>query len=503
MPLDILTGEITTPSRDEVRDGWIRSYRLRNPDADVGPDSEPWIDGATAADQMMVIYNDAANIGAACTSRNKTGDAVDEDLAARGLTRLPAAGASGYVEIGTNPAGTNLFFGDLIEDQNTGAQYQCISAGHYDDEDDVPVQGLDTGASTNKDAGSVLQWVSPRPGCETNCTVVAQSDGSGLSGGRAEETDAEALARIRDWNANQPAAGNKAAYELALKEIPGLRVEQGFTYPATKGPGTIGITFTMPPASAGSSRIPNAAQLAAALAYLAGRYPEDDGQFMVALVEQSRDVCLTVEWAPGVAAWTDAAPWPDYFEVAPGAGSGAIRVQAVTDSTHFILEAANADYTTCGDPAVGNVLGCYDSDTGVFRRKEIQSVTGTGPWTIVCETANNASDVTFAPAVNQRVCPWSDSLDDVAAKALEFFETLGPGEQQAVFTDAGLRQKRSPAAPASWPHNITSARMLRVLLDLEALSDCDVEEGEGDTTVGTPGALSYLLALNDLTVYAA
>jgi hypothetical protein len=333
--------------------------------------------------------------------------------------------------------------------------------------------------------------------------VVAQSDGSGLSGGRNEETDEEALARIKDWNANQPAAGNKSAYELALSEVSGLRVEQGFTYPACVGPGTIGITFTMPPESPGASRIPNATQLALALAHLHGAFPEDDGQFMVALVEQARDVCLTVEWSSGVAGWDDASPWPSYFEVAPGAGSGAIRVQSATDATHFVLEAANADYTTCGDIAAANVIGFFDQPNGVFRRKQVLTVTGSGPWTVVCATDNAVSDLTYTPVVNQRCCPWSDSLDSVAEKVIEYFETLGPGEQQASFTDEGLRQKRSPAAPDYWHHNITSARMLRVLLDLDSLSDCDVEEGEGDTTVGSPGSYAYLLTLDDLTVFAS
>jgi hypothetical protein len=421
----------------------------------------------------------------------------------RGRPRYPAAGASGHVTIGANAAGTTIQYGQELEDQNTRAKYMCVRTDLYYDGESVPVLGVDTGPSTNKDAGAVLQWVGPPAGCETNCTVTTQSDGSGLSGGRNEETDVEALQWIKDWNSNQPAAGNKAKYVLALQDVPGLRVEQGFAYPATLGPGAIGLTFTMPPVKPGASRIPNSTQLNTALAYIQGQFPEDDGQFLMPLAEESRDVCLIAEWNSGAVGWANFAPWPAYYEVAPGAGSGALRVSLTYSATNFIIAAANGDYSTCGSPAVGTVLGVFDQDAGVFRRKEIATVTGTGPWTVTCETNNNASDTTYSPETDQRICPWSDSLNAVAAKVLAYFDSLGPGEQQSVFTDAGARQKRYPEAPVNWHHDVTSGRMQRVILDFADLADLDVEEGEGDTSVGTPGGFVRLLRLHDITIFAS
>jgi hypothetical protein len=503
MPLDELTGEVVTLRRNEERDKWLRSYHLRNPDADIDPGSEPYILAVTYADQKMVVYNDATNIGAACTSRNKTGSAVDEALEELGMERLPATGASGYVEIGTSAGGTYIFRGDELIDPNTSTRYMCNESRTYDDGEDVPIVGVDTGPGTDRDPGTVLQWAAPRPGCGTYATVIQQNDaGDGLTGGRYEETDKEALARIKDWKSNQPASGNDAAYRKAMKEVPGLRVEQGFTYPACLGPGTMAVAFTLPPVL-GGSRCPNAVQLSQMYEYLVGQFPADDSLFVMAMIEQTRDVCLDVDWTTGVAQWSNTAPWPAYYELSPGSGSGGLVVDSspTPSATTFGIKTYNADYTTCGAPTVGTVVAVYDTAKGVFRRKEISQITGTGPWTVICETANAASDLTYTPVAGQRICPWSDSLNALAAKVREYFDGLGPGEQQTTFTDEGLRQKRQPEAPANWHHAVTSARMLRVLLDLDALNDCDVIEGEGATTTGTPGTLVYLLTLRYLAAF--
>ena len=501
MPIDILSGKITTKTRDEVRDDYLRSYRLRNPSADTGVGSLPYIDASAFADQCMVPLADAVSIGNMCTSENKTGTELDDEAARRGLTRQGAAGASGYVEITAGPAGTTIFAEDTLTNEG-GTTYEVISTALYLDGDHVPIVGVDTGPTTNQDAGTVLQWSAPRPGCGPTAVVVAQSDGSGLSGGRNIETDAELQERIRDWNANQPASGNAAAYQAACLEVPGVTVQQAFVYPATLGPGTIGIALTMPPAYPGASRLPNAAQLAQVLANITGRFPEDDGVFMMLTLAENWDLCLGVDWTDDAAAWANISPWPSYHSLAAAAGSGAVIVQAATDPTHFILETNDADYSTCGDPAVGTVIGFYDPTYRVFRRKQISSVTGGGPWTIVCTTANAASDSTYTPVVGQRCCPWSDSLDLLVPPILSYFGTLGPGEQQLIFTDEGARQRRYPLSPRYWPHEISGARILRDILDSDAVQDAEVLEGDDSTMVGVPGTLVYLMQVRYLAAFA-
>ena len=503
MAVDNMPGEIAVKKRDEVAEDWRRSVKVRNPSEDVGPGSQADLDARTFADQTGILYSNAQAIGNAITSKNRSGDALDEDGEKRGVTRRPEIGAIGYVEISASASGGTILAGDELTEPNSSLRYQCMATALYDDGEYCPVAGIDTGPSTNQDAGTVLQWSSPRPGISPTCVVTEASDGTGLSGGANVEPDDIYRERIDDVKANQPAAGNDAEYQRAILETPGVRVEAAFTYPATLGPGTTGFTFTIPPASAGANRIPSAAQMALVYAYLVGKFPADDSIFQVALTALERDVSIDVEWADGAVGWANTAPWPGYFElgVAPGA-SGGVVVSVGTDATNFTLDTDNTDYSTCGDPVVGTVLGVWDAPNATFRRKEVLTAAGGGPWVIACATADGVSDLSYTPIAGQRVCPWSDSLDLAAAPIISFFETLGPGECVAAFTDIGRREKRSPTSPGAWPHTISEARLIRGVHDVSAVLDASLLEGDAALTVGTAGVLAYLFEPRYLSIFA-
>jgi hypothetical protein len=226
--------------------------------------------------------------------------------------------------------------------------------------------------------------------------------------------------------------------------------------------------------------------------------PGDDQIFAGTITEQPVSVALRVTWANGAPTWVDTATWPAYY-ANPGQ---AILVSTATSALSFILSAQNGNYSGIAQPSAGQTIGMYDKTAQTFRRKKILSVIGTGPWTIAVDTTNASSDTGYTPIVGQRVCPWSESLNNLPAAVISYFDGLGPGEQVASFFDPGLRQRRSPVSPAFYPHQVSN-RLLIPILSLASVQDSVISEPTlpYSTTVGVAGSLSYLLTLGFLAAF--
>ncbi len=498
MPLDSLPGVLVVPTRDQTRESYLRSYRLRNPTALTSEGTQPWIDASVFADNQQALYRDAVVAANNVTLANATGAALDVLGNSEGVPRLGAIGASGFVVASASAGGTTIYLGDEIKDPRTGLRFQCANTALYFPGDLIPIVGVDVGPQTNIAAGAVLNWSSPRPGSGPTATVYTQVDGTGLTAGRNKEDDNTYRSRIQQLKSNRPASGNDAEYRAAIAKAPGVAVQQAFAYPAIKGPGTMGYVFTLRPVSAGGSRVPNSAQIASVLTYITSLFPADDQIFAGSITAQPVDVALRVTWSPGAPSWVDTAPWPAYS----AAGSQSIIVSAATSATSFTLVSSNGSYAGLTAPTTGATIGLYDKTAQLFRRKKILSVSGSGPYGITCDITNNASDTTYTPAVGQRACPWADSLNDIPAAVIGYFDALGPGEQALLFFDAGQRQRRSPMPPTYYPNQITNRLTTPVLL-VPSITDAIVAEPAVPraTTVGVPGVLSYLQTLGFISVF--
>jgi hypothetical protein len=207
-----------------------------------------------------------------------------------------------------------------------------------------------------------------------------------------------------------------------------------------------------------------------------------------------------VTWDADAAGWADVVPWPPYYT--PGIGSlRAIIVNSAASPTSFVLKTENSVYTGVAQPTVGQTIAFYDSANGQYVRKRIGAIAGTGPWTITVDTSNGASDTSYKPIGGQRAMPWSESLPDTLPPLFEYFDGLGPGEQQSFFYDEGRRQKRQPPAPKEWPHTLTR-KGLEAVIAIDAIEDGSVVEGDGVApTVGTPGIVSKMLKLRYVSVF--
>lgn len=498
-----LPTSVTVKTRDEFRDHYLRSYRLRDPDADTREGTQPYIDASALADQLNILSLNAQQISRRIPLSEQVGAQLDQTAADLQIPpRFPDLGSSGAVTIETSLSGTHLLAGDELTTEGATLRFRVLTENDYEDGAQVAIVAIDAGPQTNLEPGTVLIFDPPRPGCSPIATIVEQTDGEGMSGGRLAETDDELRQRISDTRADPAATGNAAQYIRWAENSRGhgVPVQKAFAYPAILGPGTMGIAFTLKPATTGASRRPNATQVAQVRDFVVGQFPEDDGYLDIMLLEQDVSIVLDVEWATGAANWEDATPWPERRD----AGAGAVVVSSATDSTHFVLATDNANYSGVADPVAGQTIGFFDPTRGIFSRKRILSVTGSGPWTIVADTSNSVSDTAFKPLVGKRACPWSDSLDTLVEPVAEYFGTTGPGEQRATFFDPGVREKRYPYSPQRWPSTVSN-RLAGKLLDVDlmpAVGDCIVQEGLGvDAAVGSPGATAYLLELGDLVAF--
>lgn len=518
MALDTLPNAVIVKTRDAWLAQYLRSHQLRAPDASVEQDSEPWVTGSALADVANILSQNAQIIGRAISLASVSGKDLDALLKALGLApRFPETGSQGSVIPTTSISGANIpatranIPATVTEcTDQTGQIFFATVTGLYVNPSglqgiaNVPIAAKSTGPTTNLAAGTKLTWSAPPGGLVPTCIVVTQSDGSGLTGGRLAETDDEVRNRISDAYANPPAAGNDAAYQAAIEfsQGHGVAVQKAFTYPCAIGPGTTAFCFTLSPATPGSSRLPNATQIQQVHDYVVGQFPGDDGLFACVLLAQNVDVVVEVTWADGAASWADAVPWPPYCTTV--ATPSAFVVSAVTSAVAFTVDCVSGLRTGNVRPQVGNNIAVYDPTAGKFRQKRILTVAdtaGTAPYALTIDTTNAVSDTTYRPTVNQRVCPWSDSLDSLIAPALAYFGTMGPGEQFASFFDPGLRQKRNPPSPRFWPSVVTN-RLTADILELDAIEDAALIEGLGQhTTVGVPGTTSYQIELGYLSAF--
>lgn len=494
-PLDDLTGDFFTPTREEIVRQYQRDYVFRQADARIGDGSVPYVRGNVLADTLLPVYADALAIANDIGLEDKSSAGLDLELSRIGAPpRFAEVGGSGYVTITASAGGGTILAGDEIKDPQTGLRFQCTVTDRYYDAGQVPVAGIDTGTQTNLAAATVMSWTTPRAGIGTRATVAATPTGAGLTGGRPAESDPEVITRIKAAKADPPAAGNDAQIQKFVAATPGVPVQQVFTYPAADGPGTTAYAFTLAPATVGATRAPSAVQIAATRAYVVGQCPKDDGIIDCLVVEVGVDLMLKVKWLPGAAGWKDVVTWPPY--VGGGVTSG--TVVTVVDASTFSVECATA-------PQVGTTFGFFDASSGTFKKKRVLTAVVAGAnIDLTIDNSNSGSDSTFLPVVGMIPCPWSDSLDTLVLPVRESFEGLGPGEMFDPFFDPGFRQKRNPESPATWSSELGS-RAFRALDDIEGVTSVQIMYPTIPyaTPVGTPNVSVKLLVLGKLSAFPA
>ena len=147
----------------------------------------------------------------------------------------------------------------------------------------------------------------------------------------------------------------------------------------------------------------------------------------------------------------------------------------------------------------GQTMAVWNGAT--FVRKKILSFTGTGPYTITVDTTADASDTSYVPRSQQYVCPWSDKLPELSESVVNYYLTLGPGENTTPLPDPGQRMRRYPPDLILSPYS-TSTRMAQEIAARPDILSTDVHSGAGISPApGTAGVNASAFLLKDLAFY--
>jgi uncharacterized phage protein gp47/JayE len=216
---DQLPPDFPTPDRDPLVEAYKRDVRFYSNGAySTEEGTPPDVDARVLADQLVPGYLQVRQSADNLVLGAATGQAAEAWALAQGLPgRIPATGARGYVVLSAATGGTTLFENDELKVNGTSLRYRCTRTATFLDGQLVPIQGIDTGPSTNQPSGTRLTWTSPRPGCNAEAVVWADPNGAGLTGGRSQETDEEIQARVVETKRNPPSAGNDAQIQALVK----------------------------------------------------------------------------------------------------------------------------------------------------------------------------------------------------------------------------------------------------------------------------------------------
>src|ERR1700722_16421772 len=100
---DYLPGKYLDPQRDQLAADWRRDISIRNPGADVGQGSEPWLTSYIATDAILPLFTYAHDISTGTSWESASGARLDQWIVdITGNPRLPAVGAVGAVQIETS-----------------------------------------------------------------------------------------------------------------------------------------------------------------------------------------------------------------------------------------------------------------------------------------------------------------------------------------------------------------------------------------------------------------
>jgi uncharacterized phage protein gp47/JayE len=499
LTIEDLPDGFAVPTRGEIRDRFQKDYLLRQPGSPTGEGSQAFIDGSVIADALSPLYANAISIARGANLADMSRAQLQDECTALGIPiELPESAGTGFVIIAASTGGVFIDTGREIKDESRNLRFHCAVAGTYYNGLAVPIIGTDKGPTTNVPAGTKMKWSNPPAGLASIATVQEDADGNGFTGGRAVESDDDIRSRITTARADPPAGGNVAQIRALVKEAGaslGIAIQEVFVYPAITGSGHYAYIFTLRPGSPGSSRCPDAIQIAAVRAFIHKALPEDDGIFSAEIIEEEVTAKLGIVWAKTASGWVDAQPWPVYADL--------FAVTAVTSALVFEVE-SGLGASLEQAPQVGQTFAFYDRANGKFARKRILTVTDNtgGNYSLTIDSTNNASDPNYLPTVTEEFCPWSTSLDLLVEPMLIEIDTLGPGEQADGFFDEGYRQKRIPENPLEWPSELRH-NSLDAVDDLPQIHDIEWLEPTIPyvPAVGVAGVSSNLIAIDVLLAF--
>ena len=484
--------------RGERREEILTSYRVHlrqliNPDTNAAF-TEPEIATATATHSQPWIRADAIDLTILALQNNDLlmADQIRLDRAGTswlegyhgpmwGETKLPAEGGSGpatqSATVGTIFVGSTTI-PDAVAYACTapdGKKYQLLFTVITPGTGIAALtfKGVDTGTQTNLPTGTELVSAANRPaGAIGNATVTAN-----FTGGVPAETDADFADRIADRIKHKPACGNSAHIRAWARQA-SASVEDGFIYCCALHAGTVIVCATQKRGTAVGpiARIPNAATLAALVAYLTPPASPvlPARPYLLVVAPQApgagfgdTDLVLCLAMPTGqVGGWTDYTPWPETT-----AGGTPATITTLTDQQHFRVTISGG---TPAPPAgvTAPALMVWNDATSRFETLNVQSVVLFGG--LIYDVVLTAAPTKFL-ALGDYISPDAGRRVTIATAIEAYFDALGPGEAMASTDNRYHRAVRFPLVSEEWPQNVGES-VVTYLLDAlgAALSDASI-----------------------------
>ena len=382
-----------------------------------------------------------------------------------------------------------------------GLTFEVVNPGPYSDGNEILCRSVDTGRSTNIEAGTTLRWVSPPPFVVKTAVVAS---GGFLYG--VDQEDIEGLReRVIDHYANPPGGGNWA--QVAEVAERSSYISRAFVYPGVYGGNTLHVCVVRAPTDTNKSREIDQATIDAFIAPdVIGEFPTFADIVVTSATDNPADISFELNLPPSRLAsppgpgggWLDANPWPK-----PYTSDGFASVISVTSAVEFVLRAE-------GTPIVGSQIAYVSPVDFYVYHGVVQSVSRDNPggfpndWRIVVDTVFLSERATStAIAVGDWVSPDAERFDEYVAAALSMFASLGPAEKT---TSPGLlpRALRKPAKVYKYPADVGSYALRQMILSGEEVLNADFLVEPSPTPVVSGYRLAPKISIpRKLAFYAA
>lgn len=488
--------ELTVYNTDELRDLYLRDFKLRQPDALVSRGTAPYVDAMTVSGITPALFKNA-QIAADRALISKTfGSDLDTLANDRKKPRLQGSASVGSIIVNTSITGATIPIGSTLKHKGTGEQFKTTSStAVYFTGNTLGVISVGIGRQTV--VSGILIFDAPPAGVSAEAIII-----DATVGGSDIEKDVDLQTRLIFLNGNPPADGNAGSYlDLIYSAEHGVPVNQAFVYPAIVGSGSIGVSFTVE--GSGILRIPTAPQLSIVETYIKDRVPFDDCIFMLAISGitgvPTCEPVIGIKFQPGETGFLDPDPFPKY-NIPVGVIDWRINNTPTPTALTFSIKSSNGSYSGSGIRA-GQTIALWNPIARRFVAKRILSFSGVGPYTIIVDPSHGASDISYVPGVDDLVSPWSTKLNELAQPIVAYYDNLSPGENTTDLPDPGYRMRRFPQNSVTYPYGVTS-HLIDSISARDDIQNSLVLYGLSDAPLaGTPGVDLFMFILMDIAFY--
>jgi uncharacterized phage protein gp47/JayE len=220
---------------EEIRQDLFKDIKNGLPDADITSDSDYFIRASSIASVLSDIYRLHGWIVRQIFPDTADTEYLELHCRTRGLRRKQATTASGDITF-TGEPGTELPAG--LEAKRDNLSWITAQSGIIDENGKAVIhaKSAQAGVNGNSQQTQSAQLASTPAGIDSTVIVGV------MTGGTAQETDTELLARLLDLIRRPPAGGNKHDYKRWALEVDG--VTSAIVYPLRRGLGTVDIVIT-------------------------------------------------------------------------------------------------------------------------------------------------------------------------------------------------------------------------------------------------------------------